>query len=58
MTPWAEMLRTAAALGIAPEAFWRLSLRDWRMLVAAPAGTASLGRAGLERMMEGWPDGG
>jgi uncharacterized phage protein (TIGR02216 family) len=52
------MLRTAAALGIAPEAFWRLSLREWRMLVEAPAGTASLGRAGLERMMEGWPDGG
>jgi uncharacterized phage protein (TIGR02216 family) len=52
------MLRTAAALGITPEAFWRLSLREWRMLVEAPAGAAPLGRAGLERMMEGWPDGG
>lgn len=58
MTPWGEMLRTAAALGIAPEAFWRLSLREWRMLVEGPAGAAPLGRAALERMMEGWPDGG
>lgn len=58
MTPWAEMLRTAAALGITPEAFWRLSLREWRMLVEAPAGGEPLGRVGLERMMEGWPDGG
>jgi len=58
MTPWAEMLRTAAAMGITPEAFWRLSLREWRMLVEAPAGAEPLGRAGLERMMEGWPDGG
>ena len=58
MTPWGEMLRTAAALGIAPEVFWRLSLREWRMLVEAPASAAPLGRAALERMMEGWPDGG
>ncbi|URI16965.1 phage tail assembly chaperone [Brevundimonas albigilva] len=58
MTPWAEMLRTAAALGIAPEAFWRLSLREWRMLVQAPAGAGPLGRTALERMIEEWPDGG
>lgn len=58
MTPWGEMLRTAARLGVGPEAFWRLSLREWRMLVEAPAGAAPLGRAALERMMEDWPDGG
>ena len=58
MTPWAEMLRTAARLGVGPEAFWRLSLREWRMLVEASASAAPLGRAALERMMEGWPDGG
>lgn len=52
------MLRTAAALGIAPEAFWRLSLREWRMLVQAPAGAGPLERTALERMMEDWPDGG
>ena len=52
------MLRTAARLGVEPEAFWRLSLREWRMLVEAPAGAAPLERATLERMMEGWPDGG
>jgi uncharacterized phage protein (TIGR02216 family) len=52
------MLRTAARLGVGPEAFWRLSLREWRMLVEAPLFAAPLGRAALERMMEGWPDGG
>ncbi|WP_369814887.1 phage tail assembly chaperone [Brevundimonas sp. Leaf168] len=58
MTPWGEMLRLAATMGVAPEAFWRLSLREWRMLTQAPRGTAPLGREGLARLMEGWPDGG
>ena len=58
MTPWGEMMRTAAALGIGPEAFWRLSLREWRMLVERAPGAPPLGRAGLERMREDWPDGG
>ena len=55
MTPWGEMMRTAAALGIGPEAFWRLSLREWRMLTE-PAAGPSLGRAEMERMAEAWPD--
>ena len=58
MTPWGEMLRLAAAMGVAPEAFWRLSLREWRMLTEVPRGTAPMGREGLARLMEGWPDGG
>lgn len=58
MTPWGEMLRLAARMGVAPEAFWRLSLREWRMLTEAPRGTAPLGREGLRRLMEDWPDGG
>ncbi len=52
---WAAMLRLALAMGLAPEAFWRLSLREWRMLTA-PAAGPSLGRAELERMAEVWPD--
>lgn len=52
------MLRLAATIGVAPEAFWRLSLREWRMLTQAPRGTAPLGREELARLMEGWPDGG
>ncbi|WP_428156381.1 phage tail assembly chaperone [Brevundimonas sp.] len=58
MTPWGEMLRLAAAMGVGPEAFWRLSLKEWRMLTQTPRGTAPLGREGLARLMEGWPDGG
>jgi uncharacterized phage protein (TIGR02216 family) len=55
-TPWAEMMRTALALGVGPEAFWRLSLREWRMLTARPAASAPMGRGALERMAEAWPD--
>jgi len=56
MTPWGEMLRLALTMGLAPEAFWRLSLKEWRMLTAPAEGSAPLRRAALDRMMEGWPD--
>lgn len=36
MLPWPDMMRAALALGISPEAFWRLSLREWRWLSASP----------------------
>lgn len=55
-TPWGPMLRTAALLGMAPPAFWRLSLKEWRMLTEAPAANAPLGRSEFERMAEAWPD--
>ncbi len=51
------MLRTAGALGMGPEAFWRLSLAEWRMLTEAAPGLAPLGRDGFERLMAAWPDG-
>jgi uncharacterized phage protein (TIGR02216 family) len=57
MTPWGEMLRTAARLGVGPEGFWRLSLREWRMLTERPGGVAPIGRRDFERMAEAWPDG-
>lgn len=52
MLPWGEMLRAALAAGISPEAFWRLSLREWRWLAsgAAPA------RGELETLMARFPD--
>lgn len=53
------MLRLGLAMGLAPEAFWRLSLREWRMLTEPAAGPSTgraLGRAELERMAEAWPD--
>lgn len=55
---WGGMLRTALAIGLAPEAFWRLSLKEWRMLTETPRGSAPLSRTEFERMREIWPDDG
>ena len=46
----------ALAMGLGPEAFWRLSLREWRMLTVAAAGQGVIGRSVLDRMAEAWPD--
>lgn len=47
---WAEALRAGLRMGVTPEQFWRLSLREWRMLTEAePRGV--LGRAEFERLM-------
>ena len=56
MTPWGEMLRAAARLGVGPEGFWRLSLQEWRMLTFRSAGLVPMGRMDFERMAEAWPD--
>ena len=58
VTPWGAMLRIAAQIGVAPDAFWRLSLKEWRMLTEAPGGAVPMGRTALEQLMEDWPDGG
>lgn len=55
-TPWAEMLRRAAAAGVAPEAFWRLSLKEWRMLTGSGDGPTAMDRRELEQLAEAWPD--
>jgi uncharacterized phage protein (TIGR02216 family) len=54
---WAGLLRTALALGITPEAFWRLSLKEWRMLTER-AQAPAMGRTAMEGLMARWPDGG
>lgn len=33
---WAAPLRLALSLGLPPDAFWRLSLTEWRALTKAP----------------------
>ncbi|MFN4225318.1 MAG: phage tail assembly chaperone [Hyphomonas sp.] len=53
MLPWADMLRAALAAGIRPEAFWRLSLCEWRWLTAD--GQAPL-RRDMQRLMAIHPD--
>lgn len=55
-TPWEEMLRRAFAAGVPPDAFWRLSLREWRMLVEPGQGPGAMDRRELERLAEAWPD--
>lgn len=53
---WAEMIRGALVLGIGPEAFWRLSLKEWRMLTQADSAAAPMARARLDELTERWPD--
>ncbi|MDZ4759641.1 MAG: phage tail assembly chaperone [Alphaproteobacteria bacterium] len=53
--PWGALLRAAARMGIPPEAFWRMSLAEWRLMAGAGA-NAAMTRAELEEMercMEG-----
>jgi uncharacterized phage protein (TIGR02216 family) len=56
MTPWPEMMRMAAGFGVGPQAFWQLSLREWRMLTARPETVSPMGRGVFEQMAERWPD--
>ncbi|MES2860869.1 MAG: phage tail assembly chaperone [Pseudomonadota bacterium] len=51
------MLRTAVAIEVPVEAFWRLSLKEWRMLTELAPGVAPMGRGEFERLMTAWPDG-
>ena len=55
---WAAMMRAALALGVGPEAFWRLSLKEWRMLTEAECGPGPMGRGRLDELMGRWPDSG
>lgn len=52
---WSEMMRAAGRLGVSPDAFWRLSLREWRWLTGA-GGAAAMTRDEMEQLAERWPD--
>ncbi len=52
---WSQPLRLAVALGIAPEAFWRLSLNEWRALTETPP-TPVLTRNDLTALIARYPD--
>lgn len=54
-TPWAAMLKLAAGLGLAPAQFWRVSLKEWRVLVA-PDDSSVLPRARFDALAEQFPD--
>lgn len=55
-TPWPRLLRLAALeFHIPPEAFWRLSLVEWRALTAEDA-PAALDRARFDALLRQHPD--
>jgi len=53
-TPWRAMLATALCLGITPHLFWRLSLVEWRALIASP--NEALPRAVFDVLSRRFPD--
>jgi uncharacterized phage protein (TIGR02216 family) len=54
--PWRDALRLAALrLSIPPEAFWRLSLPEWRALTEAP-NAPILNRTALDALIARFPD--
>lgn len=56
MSVWPGLLRLAALrFGLAPEAFWRLSLAEWRALTAEAAGPV-LTRVDFETLARRYPD--
>ena len=52
---WRTALRLATRLNLAPEAFWRLSLAEWRALTEVPAAPV-LNRAALAALIARFPD--
>lgn len=54
-TPWTEWLRRALGAGLSPEMFWRLSLCEWRALMAR-GDAAAMPRAVLEALCAQFPD--
>lgn len=54
-TPWEGMICAALGMGISPEAFWRLSVREWSMLTAPATGVA-MGRELFDQLAAQWPD--
>ncbi|MEM6626825.1 MAG: phage tail assembly chaperone [Pseudomonadota bacterium] len=54
-SPWPQLIATAGRLGVPPEAFWRLSLVEWRAL-ARTGDAPALSRVQLERLALQFPD--
>lgn len=55
MSAWAAPLRLALSLGLPPQDFWRLSLKEWRALTEAPPAPV-LSRADLSALIARYPD--
>lgn len=51
---WPAALRLALRLGLTPQAFWRLSLAEWRALTGESG--PGLSRAALDALIQRYPD--
>lgn len=51
---WPAALRLALRLGVAPQAFWQLSLTEWRALTGGEG--SALNRAALDALIQRYPD--
>lgn len=51
---WGAALRAALRMGISPDGFWRLSVREWRMLTGA---AGAMKPDELAQLMARFPDG-
>jgi len=51
---WPAALRLAVRLGLTPQAFWQLSLCEWRALTGGS--TPALDRAALDALLQRYPD--
>jgi uncharacterized phage protein (TIGR02216 family) len=57
MSHWPSLLRLAVLeLGLTPEAFWRLSLAEWRALTAVPDPEPGLTRSQFDALSALYPD--
>lgn len=56
---WPAMMRAGLqGLGLAPDAFWRLSPAEFLVMLGEVPEAAPLGRAGLEALIARFPDSG
>lgn len=54
---WPALMRAGMqGLRLTPEAFWRLTPAELRLLLGQGGGSAPLNRAGLNALMSAWPD--
>lgn len=57
LLPWGALLAAAARIGVTPEAFWRLSLAEWRLMAAEGArAPVAMARAELDALAARFPD--
>jgi uncharacterized phage protein (TIGR02216 family) len=54
-TPWAEMLSASLRAGLAPRAFWRLSVKEWRAAAGLRA-ASPLRRSDFDALFARFPD--